>query len=75
MKLTLETKYNIYDKVKYKRIDTFAIFECGECKEEIKEDEIRSININIARDGDLYVSYIMNNEDEVCSDCIIGVLV
>lgn len=75
MKLTLETKYNIYDKVKYKRVDTFAIFELGECKEQIKENEIKSININVSRDGELYVSYIMDNEDEVCSDCIIGVLV
>lgn len=75
MKLNLETKYNIYDKVRYKKIDTFAIFECGECKEEIKEDKIVAINIDVTQDGNLYVRYIMNNEDEVCYDCIIGELI
>lgn len=37
MKLTLETKYNIHEIVKYKRVDTFGIFGSKGPTEEIKE--------------------------------------
>lgn len=71
MKLNLETKYNIYDEVEYKKIDTFAIFEDGEPKEEIKQSKITTITMQVGTYGDIYVSYGMDNEDTVCSDCII----
>lgn len=72
MKLTLETKYNIHEIVKYKRVDTFDIFESKESTEEIKEDKITGIEIQVGYGGDLYIQYILENEDVVCSDAIIG---
>lgn len=71
MKLTLETKYNIHEIVKYKRVDTFGIFESKEPAEEIKESKITGIEIQVGTYGDLYIQYILENEDTVCSDAII----
>lgn len=72
MKLNLETKYNIHEIVKYKRVDTFGIFEAKEPAEEIKESEITAIEIQVGYNGTLYIQYILENEDVVCSDAIIG---
>lgn len=72
MKLTLETKYNIHEIVKYKRVDTFDIFESKEPTEEIKESKITAIEIQVGYEGSLYVQYVLENEDVVCSDAIIG---
>lgn len=71
MKLNLETRYSIFDEVEYKRVDTFAIFEDGEPKEEIIRSKIMTIDIRVGQYGNIYVSYGMENEDTVCSDCII----
>ena len=74
MNLNLETNYNIFDEVRYKKIDTFAIFEDGEPKEEIKESKITTIDIQIGQYGTIHVFYGMENEDIAYSDCIIEVL-
>ena len=74
MKLNLEAKYDIFDEVRYKYIDTFAIFDNIEPKEEIRESKITTIDIQVGMYGNIYVKYGMENEDEVCSDCIIEVL-
>ncbi|MGL5717016.1 MAG: hypothetical protein ACRCX2_28630 [Paraclostridium sp.] len=74
MKLQLETKYNIFDEVKYKKIDTFAVFENGDSKEDIKNGKITTIDIQVGMYGNIYVNYGMENEDTVCSDCIIDIL-
>lgn len=71
MKLNLETRYSIFDEVEYKKVDTFAIFEDGEPKEEIVRSKITTIEIQVGQYGNIYVSYGMENEDTVCSDCII----
>lgn len=71
MKLNLETRYSIFDEVEYKKVDTFAIFEDGEPKEEIIQSKITTIDIEVGQYGNIYVSYGMENEDTVCSDCII----
>lgn len=74
MKLNLETKYNIFDEVRYKKMDTFLNIEIGECKEEIIESRITTIDIQVGTYGNICVEYGMENEDTVCSDSIIEVL-
>ena len=74
MRLSLETRYNVYDDVEYKKIDTFAIFENGEPKEEIKRGEISFVEIQVGQEGHVSVKYGIDNEDMVCSDCIIKCL-
>lgn len=74
MRLVLDTEYNIFDEVRYKKMDIFAIFDNVEPKEEIKDSKITTIDIQVGQFGDIYVSYGMENEDTVCSDCIIEVL-
>lgn len=74
MKLTLETKYNIHEIVKYKRVDTFGIFGIFGSKEpteEIKESKITGIEIQVGESGGLYIQYLLENEDLACSDAII----
>lgn len=71
MKLNLETKYDILDKVEYKSIGTFAVLEDGELKKETKQSQITTIDIQVGQLGNTYVSYGMKNGDKVCSDYII----
>ena len=67
MKLNLETKYNIFDEVRYKKMDTFLNIE-------IIESRITTIDIQVGTYGNICVEYGMENEDTVCSDSIIEVL-
>ncbi|MCC0678236.1 MULTISPECIES: hypothetical protein [unclassified Clostridioides] len=72
MKLNLETKYNIFQEVEYKTINTSGIFVEGESREVIKKSRIITIDIQIGQYEDICVIYGMENDDFVCSDCIIG---
>lgn len=74
MRIVIDTEFNIYDEVRYKKIDTFAIFEDGEQKEEIKESKIITVDIQVGQYGEIYVRYGLENEDTVCTDCILEVL-
>ena len=74
MKLNLETRYSIFDEIEYKKIDVWAIFEGREPKEEVKVSTISFIEIQVGSEGYISVKYGMDNEELVCSDCIIKCL-
>ena len=74
MKIAVDTKYSIFDEVKYKKLDIFAILEDGEPREEIKQSKIVAVDIQISQLGEAYVHYLMDNEDRICGDFIIEVL-
>ena len=55
-------------------MNTFLNIEIGECKEEIIESRITTIDIQVGTYGNICVEYGMENEDTACSDSIIEVL-
>ena len=74
MKLNLETRYNVFDELEYKYIDTWVVFEGKEPKEEIKRSEVSCIEIRVGQSGDISVWYGMENDDLVYSDCVVRCL-
>ena len=74
MKLSLDTRYNIFDEVEYKYVDVWEIFDGEEPKEKIKRSAITFIEIQVGSSGYISVKYGMDNEDLVCSDAIISCL-
>lgn len=71
MKLNIETKLNIFDEVKYKKVDVFSIFDNKEPKEIIKKSRVYTIDIQVGSYGDIHISYGMENGDVVSSECIL----
>lgn len=74
MKINIDTKFDIFDEVRYKKLDVFTILDGKEPKEEIKQSQIVAIDVQVGKFDQPYIYYLMDNEDRICGDFILETL-